>query len=86
MLPPLEAPQLKAFTLSSNHSAALAKSKVMTMVDGAVTVHIILAGIQWTTRITETGITNLTRITNKMVTSSNYLMKYLNGFLAVILK
>ena len=35
--------------LSSNHSAALAKSKVMTTVDGAVTVHIIiLAGIfEW---------------------------------------
>ena len=36
--------------------------------------------IQWTTRITETGITNLTRITNKMATSSNYLMKYFMEF------
>ena len=34
--------------LSSNHSAALAKSKVMTTVDGAVTVLIILAGLfEW---------------------------------------
>ena len=42
--------------------------------------------IQWTTRITETGITNLTRITNEMATSSNYLMKYFNGILAVLLE
>ena len=28
--------------------------------------------LQWTTRITETGITNLTRITNEMATSSDY--------------
>ena len=42
-----------------------------------------LLTIQWTTRITETGITNLTRITNEMATSSDYLMKYFNGFLAV---
>ena len=42
--------------------------------------------VQWTTRITETGITNLTRITNEMTTSSNYLMKYFNGFLAVLLE
>ena len=42
--------------------------------------------IQWTTRITETGITNLTRITNEMATSSDYLIKYFNGFLAVLLE
>ena len=42
--------------------------------------------VQWTTRITETGITNLTRITNEMATSSDYLMKYFNGFLAVLLE
>ena len=42
--------------------------------------------IQWTTRITETGITNLTRITNKMATSSDYLMKYFSGILAVLLE
>ena len=42
--------------------------------------------IQWTTRVTETGITNLTRITNEMATSSDYLMKYFNGFLAVLLE
>ena len=42
--------------------------------------------VQWTTRITETGITNLTRITNKMATSSDYLMKYFNGILAVLLE
>ena len=36
------------YIFGSNHSAALAKSKVMTTVDGAVTVHIILAGIfEW---------------------------------------
>ena len=42
--------------------------------------------VQWTTRITETGITNLTRITNEMATSSDYLMKYFNGILAVLLE
>ena len=42
--------------------------------------------IQWTTRITETGITNLTRITNKMATSRDYLMKYFSGILAVLLE
>ena len=46
----------------------------------------ISISIQWTTRITETGITNLTRITNEMATSSDYLMKYFNGFLAVLLE
>ena len=30
----------------------------------------------------ETGITNPTRITNEMATSSDYLMKYFNGFFA----
>ena len=33
--------------LSSNHSAALAKSKVMTTVDGAVTVHILAGIFEW---------------------------------------
>ena len=42
--------------------------------------------VQWTTRITETGITNLTRITNKMAASSDYLMEYFNGILAVLLE
>ena len=42
--------------------------------------------VQGTTRITETGITNLTRITNEMATSSDYLMKYFNGILAVLLE
>ena len=42
--------------------------------------------IQWTTRITETGIMNLTRITNEMATSSDYLMKYFNGILAILLE
>ena len=42
--------------------------------------------VQWTTRIMVTGITNLTRITNKMATSSDYLMKYFNGILAVLLE
>ena len=46
----------------------------------------ILHTIQWTTRITETGITNLTRITNEMATSSDYLMKYFNGILAILLE
>ena len=41
--------------------------------------------IQLTTRITETGITNLTRITNEMAISSNYL-KYFNRFLAILLE
>ena len=34
--------------------------------------------VQWTTRITETGITNLTRITNEMAASSNYLIDTVN--------
>ena len=42
--------------------------------------------VQSTTRITVTGITNLTRITNKMATSSDYLMKYFNGILAILLE
>ena len=42
--------------------------------------------VQWTTRITETGITNLTRITNQMAASSDYLMEYFNGILAVLLE
>ena len=42
--------------------------------------------IQLTTSITETSITNPTRITNKMATSSDYLMKYFNGILAVLLE
>ena len=42
--------------------------------------------VQSTTRITVTGITNLTRITNEMATSSDYLMKYFNGTLAVLLE
>ena len=44
------------------------------------------APIKWTTRITETGITNLTRITNGMAASSDYLMEYFNGILAVLLE
>ena len=47
--------------------------------------HLSTSKIQWTTGITETGITNLTRIMNEMATSSDYLMKYFNGFLAVLL-
>ena len=42
--------------------------------------------IQLTTSITETSITNPTRITNEMATSSDYLLKYFNGFLAVLLE
>ena len=42
--------------------------------------------VQSTTRITETGITNLTRITNEMAASSDYLMEYFNGILAVLLE
>ena len=42
--------------------------------------------LQFTTRITETSITNPTRITNEMATSSDYLMKYFNGILAVLLE
>ena len=43
--------------------------------------------IQRTTRITVTGITNLTGIANEMAASSHYLMKYyFNGFLAVSLE
>ena len=42
--------------------------------------------VQSTTRITETSITNPTRITNEMATSSDYLMKYFNGILAVLLE
>ena len=35
------------YIFSSNHSAALAKSKVMTTVDGAVTVHILAGIFEW---------------------------------------
>ena len=42
--------------------------------------------VQWTTRITETGITNLTRIKNEVAASSDYLMEYFNGILAVLLE
>ena len=46
----------------------------------------IFEQVQLTTRTTETSITNLTRITNEMATCSDYLMKYFNGFLAVLLE
>ena len=39
--------------------------------------------VQLTTSITETSITNPTRITNEMATSNDYLLKYFNGFLAM---
>ena len=39
-----------------------------------------------TTSTTETSTTDSTRITNAMATSSDYLMKYFNGFLAVLLE
>ena len=39
-----------------------------------------------TTSTTETSTTDSTRITNQMATSSDYLMKYFNGFLAVLLE
>ena len=54
--------------------------------DPGVRPDTILTLVQWTTRITETGITNLTRITNKMAASSDYLMEYFNGILAVLLE
>ena len=38
-----------------------------------------------TTSTTDTSTTDSTRITNAMATSSDYLMKYFNGFLAVLL-
>ena len=41
--------------------------------------------IHSTTSTTETSTTDSTRITNEMATSSDYLMKYFNGFLAVLL-
>ena len=46
----------------------------------------VIYTIQWPTRITETGITNLTRITNEMAASSDYVMEYFNGILAVLLE
>ena len=49
-------------------------------------VSLIRDTIQWTTRITETGITNLTRITNEIAAASDYLMEYFNGILAVLLE
>ena len=42
--------------------------------------------VQLTTRTTETSITNPTRITNEMAPSSDYLMKYFNGILAILLE
>ena len=42
--------------------------------------------IHSTTSTTETSTTDSTRITNEMATSSDYLMKYFNGFLAVLLE
>ena len=54
--------------------------------DPGVRPDTILTLVQWTTRITETGITNLTRITNEMAASSDYLMEYFNGILAVLLE
>ena len=42
--------------------------------------------VQLTTSITETSITNSTRITNEMATSNDYLLKYFNRFLAVLLE
>ena len=42
--------------------------------------------VQLTTSITETSITNPTRITNEMATSNDYLLKYFNGFLAILLE
>ena len=39
-----------------------------------------------TTSTTDTSTTDSTRITNAMATSSDYLMKYFNGFLAVLLE
>ena len=53
---------------------------------GAFLVSIHLCSIQLTTRTTETSITNPTRITNEMATSSDYLMKYFNGILAILLE
>ena len=41
--------------------------------------------IHSTTSTTQTSTTDSTRITNEMATSSDYLMKYFNGFLAVLL-
>ena len=42
--------------------------------------------IHSTTSTTDTSTTDSTRITNAMATSSDYLMKYFNGFLAVLLE
>ena len=45
----------------------------------------VLLIIHSTTSTTDTSTTDSTRLTNEMVTSSDYLMKYFNGFLAVLL-
>ena len=53
---PHAALQLKSFISSVQITVVLAKSKVMTTVDGAVTVHIILAGIfEWIITQSRTG-------------------------------
>ena len=52
-----------------------------TMADSGIVIK-----VQLTTRTTETSITNPTRITNEMATSSDYLMKYFNGILAILLE
>ena len=44
----------------------------------------ITSTIHSTTSTTDTSTTDSTRITNAMATSSDYLMKYFNGFLAVL--
>ena len=46
----------------------------------------VLLVVHSTTSTTETSTTDSTRITNEMATSSDYLMKYFNGFLAVLLE
>ena len=45
----------------------------------------LIFNIHSTTSTTDTSTTDSTRLTNEMVTSSDYLMKYFNGFLAVLL-
>ena len=47
--------------------------------------HDPLNEVHSTTSTTDTSTTDSTRITNAMATSSDYLMKYFNGFLAVLL-
>ena len=46
----------------------------------------LFISIHSTTSTTDTSTTDSTRITNKMATSSDYLMKWFNGFLAVLLE